>query len=59
VASSSGMGSGLRGVVASGSGPLGLAAAGTGWGPDPPAEAAPTDVLVVSDVRDLSDHQQG
>jgi hypothetical protein len=58
-ASSSRVDSGLGGVVTSGSGPLGPAAAGTGWGPDPPAGAAPADVLDASEERGLSDHQQG
>jgi hypothetical protein len=57
--SSSGVDSGLGGEATSDSGPLGPAAAGTGWGPDSPAEAAPADVLEASEERGLLDHQQG
>jgi hypothetical protein len=59
VSSSSEVDSGLGGVATSGSGPRGPAAAGTGWGLDPPAGAAPADVLDASEERGLSDHQQG
>jgi hypothetical protein len=72
VASSWGAALDLGGVVASGSGPLGPVATGagvggvpagedegTGWGPDPPAGAAPADVLDVSGGRGLSYHRHG
>jgi hypothetical protein len=58
-ASSSGVDSGLGGMATSSSGPLGPTAAGTGWGPDPPAKAAPADLLDASEERGLSDHQPG